>query len=337
MNLKLDQNNTSALIGLGNSYLISNDFNKALSYFEQALKIKQNLPIALEGKTICLYELKKKDELNQIIEELNKDNDERNKDVIQYLIKGNLLKDENNFEEAFKYYDKCLEINPKCYEAYYNKALCYIGLNDDDNALKNLENALNINKDFPQALDAKGCVYYSKNKYKEALECYNELTQKYKNNDDYFFKKASSEMELKKYEEAIKSSNEVLKLNPEHYKAMTLKGNCLDNIGNSDDALELYNHVISKDKDNNNELAHILRGQNLLKGKEYEKALNDFNKVYDLNPNNENALFYKALCLNKLKSAYFSLLKSIQLPVGAACFTSFLSLRLKLSPVSEKR
>ena len=114
--LKLDQNNTSALIGLGNSYLISNDFNKALSYFEQALKIKQNLPIALEGKTICLYELKKKDELNQIIEELNKDNDERNKDVIQYLIKGNLLKDENNFEEAFKYYDKCLEINPKCYK-----------------------------------------------------------------------------------------------------------------------------------------------------------------------------------------------------------------------------
>ena len=108
--LKLDQNNTSALIGLGNSYLISNDFNKALSYFEQALKIKQNLPIALEGKTICLYELKKKDELNQIIEELNKDNDERNKDVIQYLIKGNLLKDENNFEEAFKYYDKCVEI-----------------------------------------------------------------------------------------------------------------------------------------------------------------------------------------------------------------------------------
>ena len=25
-----------------------------------------------------------------------------------------------------------MEINPKCYEAYYNKALCYIGLNDDD-------------------------------------------------------------------------------------------------------------------------------------------------------------------------------------------------------------
>ena len=104
--IKLFPKYTSALIGLGNSYLISGNFEKALLYFDQALNIKQNLPLALQGKCICLYELNKKEEINAILDELNKyDNKKENFNELQNLIRGNLQKDENNFEEAIKYYD----------------------------------------------------------------------------------------------------------------------------------------------------------------------------------------------------------------------------------------
>ena len=174
--LKLFPKYPSALIGLGNSYLILKNFEKALSYFEMALKIKSKLPLALKGKCICLYELNKKEEANLIIDELNRnDNVKENNDEYKYLIKGNMAKDENNFEEAINYYNKCIEQNKNCYEAYYNKALCEISLNQKENALNNLNIALNIKKDFSQALDAKGCIYYSNNQFPEALECYEEL------------------------------------------------------------------------------------------------------------------------------------------------------------------
>ena len=55
-------------------------------------------------------------------------------------------------------------------------------------------------------------------------------------------------------------------------------------------------------KDKKNELAHQNKGQNLLKEKKYQEALNEFDIVINLNKDNYNALFYKALCLNKLNN-----------------------------------
>ena len=297
--IKLFPKYTSALIGLGNSYLISGNFEKALLYFDQALNIKQNLPLALQGKCICLYELNKKEEINTILDELNKyDNKKENFNELQNLIRGNLQKDENNFEEAIKYYDNCIELNRNYYEAYYNKALCEISLNQINNALKDLDEALNIKKDFYQALDAKGYIYYLTNKYQEALKCYNELIVNNYTNDDYHFKKASILIELKQYEEAIKSLDEVIKLNPNHITAIILKGKCYDNLNLNKEALEIYEQAILKDKDN--ELAHQLKGQNLLKNKEYEKALNESDVIINFNQKNIEAFFFKAICLNKI-------------------------------------
>ena len=173
--LRIDPNYTSALIGQGNSYLKSGDKEKALSYFEKALSIKEDLPLALSGKSICLQELNKKDEVNEII---NKQIEENTQDFIPYLLKGNILKDEKKYEEAIDNYKKCIRNNKNCSEAYYNMALCEAELGQNESALKNLEEALKLNNDFPKALDAKGCILYSNKNYDEALNCYNELIEK---------------------------------------------------------------------------------------------------------------------------------------------------------------
>ena len=68
--------------------------------------------------------------------------------------------------------------------------------------------------------------------------------------EDYFFKKGSILIELKQYEEAIESLNEVLKLNPNHIKALILKGNCYDFLDLNKESLKIYNNIISKDKNN---------------------------------------------------------------------------------------
>ena len=284
--LKLSPNYTSALIGLGNSYLKLEDYKTALTYFENALKLKNNLPLALQGKCICLYELKNKEEANKIINELNNDNNkEESKDIIQYLIKGNMAKDENNFQEAINCYDKCLELNNNSYEAYYNKALCEIALNQNDNAIKNLDNALNIQKDFPQALDAKGCIFYSNNQFAEALKCYNELASKYNTNDDYHFKKASTLVELKQYDEAIKSFDETIKLNPNNIKAMKRISYMLIQEGLLLEALIYLKKVRKIDRDEPAILKEIEECQQLISYKrelDDNKIINDWNKCYEL-------------------------------------------------------
>ena len=296
--LGVDQNYLPAIIGQGNSQLRLGDKEGALGYFDQALGIDPNSALALSGKSICLQQLDNKEEVNEII---NKQINENTEDYIPYLLKGNMLKDEQKYEDAIENYQKCLKLNKNCAEAYYNIALCEASLGQNDAALKDIDEAFNLNPELLQAKDAKGCILYSLKNFDEALDCFTQLVEKDSANPDYYFKKGSTERELKKYDDAIKSFDETLKLNPEHTKAMLLKGNCYDATGQKDWALESYENAIQKDSYDG--LAHQLKGQNLLSTNgenNNEKALYEFDIQLTNDPTNPEALFLKAFTLSKL-------------------------------------
>lgn len=61
--------------------------------------------------------------------------------------RGNALDDLGRLEEAIASYDKALEIKPDFHKAGYNKA-CYYALQGDiEQALENLQNAINLSPD----------------------------------------------------------------------------------------------------------------------------------------------------------------------------------------------
>ena len=107
-------------------------------------------------------------------------------------------------------------------------ALCQAELNQNDEALKNLNDSLKLKNDFPEALDAKGCILFTNKNYDEALNVHNDLVKKDNLNPEYHFKKESAERELKNYEDAIKSFDESIKIDPNNSKAMLLRGSCYD-------------------------------------------------------------------------------------------------------------
>ena len=86
-------------------------------------------------------------------------------------------------------YQKCLINNKNCHETYYNLALCKAALGQNDEALKNIEEALKLNTNFLQALDAKGCIFFSRKNFEDALKCYQELVEKDNSKAYYYFKK----------------------------------------------------------------------------------------------------------------------------------------------------
>jgi len=79
-------------------------------------------------------------------------------------------------------------------------ALCQAELKQNDEALKNLDESLKLKNDFPETLDAKGCILFTNKNYDEALNVYNDLVKKDNLNPEYHFKKGSAQRELKNYE-----------------------------------------------------------------------------------------------------------------------------------------
>lgn len=155
-----------------------------------------------------------------------------------------------NDDEAIKYFNKCIEINPLDGDNYYFKGLSYLRKNDNDNAIKLFSEALN--KKTNNLLDANfrlGQAYYRK----------------------------------KIYLDAIKYLGEVIKLNPKHLEARELLGIIYHNRNDSLKAIENFKHVVKYNPQNFN--AYYLLGLNYFKEKQYDKMIDSYKKAIEINPN----------------------------------------------------
>ena len=136
------------------------------------------------------------------------------------------------------------------------------------------------------------------------------------NSSEVLFNKGVALNNLGRYDEAIKSYDLAIQLNPLNAEAWDNKGNALFSQGRLDDALQAYNKVI--DLDNKSSNAWGMRGYILIhkKDPQYEEALISLERAIELEPftawywnEKGNALFY----LGKYEDALEAKNESIKL------------------------
>lgn len=111
--------------------------------------------------------------------------------------KGYRLLKQGKYEEAIKYLDKALELDPKNAKALYSKGLL-----------------LGKNK-----------------KYQESIKCFDKILEINSNNDEAWFSKGLGLLSLKKYEEALECYNQALELDSNHIMAWNNKVYALEILG----------------------------------------------------------------------------------------------------------
>lgn len=98
-------------------------------------------------------------------------------------------------------------------------------------------------------------------------------------------------MQLKKYDDAIKSFNKALELNPEDADALNFKGTSLYLLNELRKGLGFINDAIKINPEYSD--AYFNKGLILTDLKKYDEAIIAFDKVLKIDKSNENALFYK--------------------------------------------
>jgi tetratricopeptide (TPR) repeat protein len=78
-----------------------------------------------------------------------------------------------------------------------------------------------------------------------------------------------------------------------------LIGISLLNSNNYNDAINYFNRIININKDN--EYAWLWKGNCLFKMRQYEEAIDCYNKAIEINSNNENAWLWKGYCLSDMR------------------------------------
>ncbi len=88
------------------------------------------------------------------------------------------FRESGEYDSAALYYQKVLTENPEHFEAINGYATTLIQQNRSEDALKQLDRALEINPDFAYARYNKALVYYNQQKYKQSLQQSLDLIQR---------------------------------------------------------------------------------------------------------------------------------------------------------------
>ncbi len=164
---------------------------------------------------------------------------------------------------ATKHYTKCLAINPKHSNAYYNRALLHFNNNQYDKALEDCSNALKYDDKHAAAYGLRGLCYKQKENIDKAIQDFSKeikyLTDKKIKATAYFNRAWTYSMQLKN-KEKLADLQKAVELQPENIEYQYECGRAKFEVG----------------------------------GEVYESAIKNFTKVIELDPKHKEAYTERA-------------------------------------------
>jgi len=171
------------LIAKGKEELKKGNTSKAIEYFEEAKKIKNDDYEVYEQEALAYYMMDPNSFENQkkIIENSNKALEFKKDSVISYILLGKIYYKSGLYEKSIESFDKALTYDPNNIEALEGQALNYFALKNDDKAKYFIEKLYKIDSKNFVANKYLGKWSLDEKKYNEAL---NYIETAYKKNPD---------------------------------------------------------------------------------------------------------------------------------------------------------
>jgi tetratricopeptide (TPR) repeat protein len=205
----------------------------------------------------------------------------------------------NQVEEAIKYLDKAIDKDKLFLDAYYNKAIAYLSVEDFEKALQCYNDILEIDPSQGVAYYQKGnIILFIKDDYEEAMELYNKAIFLGEKNSNLFNNIALCNEKKGNIDQAIGWNDKAIKLAPENIIFLNKKAELLAIIGKFKESLEVYDSVLMKDVVN--EEANHFKAILLAQQEEYEAALEFLDTAEELSSNSLLLKFDRVLIYEKL-------------------------------------
>ena len=262
-----------------------------------------------------------KDESSKSIENIKKQAEEETKKLIEKnnisIEISNLLNlayqayNNKDYNSSINYYNKIIKMiddllkrydkNSKeyskykniCSMAYYNRGLAKSDLENNEEAIKDYDKAIELNPNYSDAYNNRGVSKSDLGNNEEAIKDYDKAIESNPNNSDAYNNRGNEKNNLKQYNEAIKDFNKAIELNPNNSSAYNNRGVAKKNSGKYEEAIKDYNKAIELNP--NNSEAYNNRGNAKKNLEQYQEAIKDYNKAIELNPNNLDVYFNMVL------------------------------------------
>ncbi len=252
---------------LANIYYMLGDYDKAISYFEELIKLTPESPLAyyhlalayekkgdltkviecadevlksrkgntemLELKARCLIEMQKYHDAIRVLDEWRKADPENEIDT--YVLEAEIYRKQKNYNKALEVYNKVLTIHMSPY-ILEEKAEVLSLMGRDEEALRVLEDAFNYNTTSETLLRKIINLYFGSHNYERALRFLDSLTYTYRNDPEILYKKAQVLIKLHRLEEALEVMQQIKDYYADDATYWFTKGFILNVLGRNEEA-----------------------------------------------------------------------------------------------------
>lgn len=251
------------------------------------------------GIVALLIEGNKGDKIEEVLVKQSLPSD--TKKFYKFLVKADALRINNMFQESVKHYLKALMLERKNIQIYIGLAQSYMHLDNVDKAVETLEKArtiepnnadisFEIGKCFMRmglpcvaAVSLKETILLDKNNLEAqiqlgvahelmdetemALKIYQRIMEKHPSFLKAYQHKAALLVELQLYQQAAAVFGELLKINPQYYKAVLGIGICFDKLGKTSSAIRYYKKFLQLKPNSKNAPDVVSRLEQIKKGR----------------------------------------------------------------------
>jgi len=233
-----------ALKKIADKELLQNkNYTEALNYYREKLNI--DIGSSLYFKAIMSYKSGKYDKALEYFNEALKIDPE---DIDSLTGKGMVLLKQQNIKGSIDCFNRVLKINEKDVRALYYKGLALYYDEKYEEAIKYYEEVLKINPKYADAWNGKGFLLFNNGNYEEALKCYNKALEIEPQKSITLMNIGNTMYGMKNYEEAIKCYKKVLEIEPGNKQAWFNQGNVLYIMGKYIESIKCYNRALKIDR-----------------------------------------------------------------------------------------
>ncbi|MFH1564118.1 MAG: tetratricopeptide repeat protein [Nitrospirota bacterium] len=160
--------------------------------------------------------------------------------AFDYLLRGNEYYNKGLYDQAILDYNKALEINPRCAEAYNNRGIAYKNKGLYDQAISDYNKAIEINPRYAEAYYNRGSAYYNKGLYDQAISDYNKALEINPRDAEAYNNRGIAYKNKGLYDQAISDYNKAIEINPRYANAYYNKALVCKKAGRKEEAIEAY-------------------------------------------------------------------------------------------------
>ncbi|MES1221665.1 MAG: tetratricopeptide repeat protein, partial [Bacteroidota bacterium] len=202
-------------------------------------------------------------------------------------------------DKAIDQYFKAIELKPEIPLYHENLGIAYEAKGDKENALSNYQQALSLEQDKPRLYNRLGIFYYSDKQFDKAIEYYKQAVAGEPKNEIYVENLVLALIGKGDQVEEEIYLQQLLKINPNHFNAWNELGIISYNKGKNKQAIKYYEKALTIDGSVSTILENIALAYTA--DKQYDKAIEYYQKAIDMNPENVSALKASLAELNNLK------------------------------------